>query len=197
MLTTAFKKTSVVFAVTLAAWFSAPNEASAQTIIKNPGQHPMGPELEPHLTLRPFDTPDDNFLIGAGFRATIQIGKNNFVPSINNSVGVGFGLDWLPFSGCGKYDCGTTHYFMIPVVMQWSFYLTKRWSVFAEPGVGFSFYGSDSCDNNAFGYRCHRENHFRPFVFYAGGRFHITESISLTMRLGWPYFSIGASFFLG
>jgi hypothetical protein len=41
-----------------------------------------------------------------------------------------------------------------------------------------------------------RDFEFDPFVFYAGGRFHFSDAISLTMRAGWPTFSVGASFFL-
>jgi hypothetical protein len=35
---------------------------------------------------------------------------------------------------------------------------------------------------------------FTPFVLYAGGRYHITDRITLTIRIGYPTFSIGASF---
>jgi hypothetical protein len=33
-------------------------------------------------------------------------------------------------------------------------------------------------------------------VFYAGGRFHFTERIALTVRAGYPDFSVGLSFLL-
>jgi hypothetical protein len=36
---------------------------------------------------------------------------------------------------------------------------------------------------------------FDPFVLFVGGRLHFSEGVSLTMRVGWPYFSIGVSFF--
>ncbi len=150
---------------------SAP--ALAQSILKNAGQHPQGPELEPHLVLGPFR---HSGAIGPGFRATFQIGKNNFIDSINNSVGVGVGLDWMPVCGGG---CSTGS-FAIPVVMQWSFYLSKAWSVFGEPGLVADMIGSPTAIP----------------MFQAGGRWHFKEDITLTMRIGWPYWSVGVSFML-
>ena len=35
------------------------------------------------------------------------------------------------------------------------------------------------------------------FTFYVGGRFHFSDSVALTMRIGHPIdFSLGVSFFL-
>ena len=151
------------------ALVSAP--AGAQNIIKSPGQHPQGPELEPHLTLGPFNRAGE---VGIGFRATWQIGRNNFIDSINNSVGVGVGGDWLPIC---RGSCSTGH-FVLPVVMQWSFYLTRAWSVFGEPGVVANLDGG-----------------LDPGVmFQAGARWHFKETTTLTMRVGWPYLSVGVSF---
>ncbi len=147
--------------------------AFAQTIIKSPGQHPQGPELEPHLTLGPFRRSGE---VGAGFRATFQIGKNHFIDKINNSVGIGVGADWLPV--CGG-SCSRGH-FAIPVVMQWSFYLSRAWSVFGEPGFVADLDGSLD----------------PSFIFQAGARWHFKETTTLTMRIGWPYWSVGVSFML-
>ncbi|MCS6900699.1 MAG: hypothetical protein RMJ98_13790 [Myxococcales bacterium] len=151
----------------------ASTPALAQSILKNPGQHPQGPELEPHLVLGPFH---HSGAVGPGFRATFQIGKNNFIDSINNSVGIGVGIDWMPVCGGG---CSTGS-IAIPVVMQWSFYLSKAWSVFGEPGVVADMIGSPTAIP----------------MFQAGGRWHFQESITLTMRIGWPYWSVGVSFLL-
>ena len=53
---------------------------------------------------------------------------------------------------------------------------------FGEPGL--AFYLQDG------------QLQFTPFVLYAGGRYHITDRITLTMRIGYPTFSLGASFLL-
>ena len=91
---------------------------------------------------------------------------------INDSIGVGVGLDFAP---------GGPGYFFIPVVMQWNFWLSTHWSVFGEPGLGFTNGARTALD---------------PFVFYAGGRFNFTEHIALTLRVGYPDISVGVSFFL-
>jgi len=72
------------------------------------------------------------------------------------------------------------NYFYLPVVMQWNFWLHRKWSVFGEPGVAIYF-----DDGKA---------EFTPFVVYAGGRYHFNDRIALTMRLGYPSFSLGVSF---
>ncbi len=63
-----------------------------------------------------------------GSGGTIILLDNGFVKTINNSVGIGFGGDIF-------FRHGT---FFIPVVMQWNFWLSTHWSVFAEPGIGFA-----------------------------------------------------------
>ena len=138
-------------------------------VIKLPGRHPdYSFDAEPHLVLGLFDygPGDDGF--GLGFRGTIPIVDNGFISSINNSVGIGFGADW------------TRDHFRVPLVMQWNFWLSRNWSVFGEPG-GLIDFGKKA----------------RPHpAFYAGGRFHFTERITLTMRVGHPTASIGVSFLL-
>ena len=100
--------------------------ADEHSIIRSPGDHPAYIfEAEPHVLVGfagPFDN-DGNF--GVGFRGTVHI-ANGFVPSINDSVGVGFG-----------FDVGTNGHVLVPVVMQWNFWLSTHWSVFGEPGFAF------------------------------------------------------------
>jgi hypothetical protein len=112
--------------------------------------------------------PFDEFQPGIGFRGTIEILDNGFVSSINNTVGIGFGADWA------------TKHFRLPIVMQWNFWLSRNWSVFGEPG-GVIDLGDKT--------RVHP-------AFFAGGRFHFTDRITLTMRVGHPLASVGVSFLL-
>lgn len=176
--------------------------AQAQSTIKRPGDRSAYFfEAEPHLNIGLFDPPGFGAGTGwgAGFRGSIELVKNGFIPKLNNSVAIGFGLDYLHYDGwrgprCDRFEtapsgvpvCVRTSnhgagYFFIPVVMQWNFWLHKRWSVFGEPGV--AIYHQDGL-------------HFSPFVFYAGGRFHFTDNIALTMRIGYPTISLGVSFLL-
>ena len=112
--------------------------------------------------------PFDEFKPGIGFRGTIGLIDNGFISSINNTVGIGFGADWA------------TKHFRLPIVMQWNFWLSRNWSVFGEPG-GVVDLGDKT--------RVHP-------AFYAGGRFHFSDRITLTMRVGHPTASVGVSFLL-
>ena len=144
-------------------------------LIKQPGAHPdYSLELEPHVVFG-FDAPGDTAGqgFGPGFRGTVELVDNGFVSTINNTVGLGFGLDWFAFSS-GKTSL------WVPFVMQWNFWLTRSWSVFGEPGAGLYL-------GNATG--------FRP-AFYGGGRFHFSDTLALTVRVGYPTFSVGLSFVL-
>ena len=172
---------------------SSASVAHAQSIITNPGQHPQTWELEPHLNIRGLLLPESDPGFGLGIRATIPVTRNGFVPSINNSVGIGFGLDWLAYRGAGLNQ------FVAPVVMQWNFFLTKAWSVFAEPGVAFNFY-TESCNDyygrergRYYGRNCHRDV-LEPHLG-VGARWHFKPDMALTLRLANTYFSAGISWF--
>ncbi len=189
-------KAPIFTALVTAAVVSTSSWASAdQSVIKRPGAHPDYVfEAEPHLVLGVIDGPGDSDEgFGPGFRGTIEIVDNGFISSINNTVGIGFGLDWLFYGdhchGGGRNrnrDCHDHDRIILPVVMQWNFWLSRNWSVFGEPGFALNI--RDRHDDDDFD--------FNPIVFYAGGRFHFNDAISLTMRIGHPTFSVGASFFL-
>jgi hypothetical protein len=147
--------------------------ADEQSIIKQPGEHPLYTlEVEPQLLLGWNELKDGP---GVGVRFVFPIISNGFVPSINNSVGIGFGFDVDPLR--------TANHFILPVVLQWNFWLSTHWSVFGEPGVAIVF------DNG--------DGKFGPVV-YAGGRYHVTRSLALTLRLGVPNLdaAVGVSFLL-
>jgi hypothetical protein len=140
----------------------------------------------------------DNYGLGAGFRATFQIGRNNFIDSINNSVGVGVGLDWARYNYCNGYGnhvngCGFgVSEFDIPLVLQWSFYFVKPLSAFIEPGLNFRFY-SFSCDGAGCPDRHLGGSYVDPTI-YIGARWHFSDSAALTLRLGSFNWSLGISF---
>lgn len=174
-------------AISAVVSFAVPARADT-VVIDRPGYHPRYVfEAEPHLAVGFFRPgPEDSDGFGPGFRGTLNILDRGFIKSINNSIGIGFGADWLFYGRhCGPRNVGCDNYneLIFPVVMQWNFWLSKNWSVFGEPGVAFRA-------------RSHADDKFEPFVFYAGGRFHFTDQISLTLRAGWPTFSAGVSFFL-
>jgi hypothetical protein len=171
-------------------------------VIKNPGDHPRYVfEAEPHLVLGLIDAPGyaAGTGFGVGFRGSIPLVRNGFVPSINNSVAIGFGIDFAHY-GRGDYsvnggplaDCGDRvrangfNEFYFPVVLQWNFFLSRSWSVFGEPGVALNYHawnGPHAIDVD-------------PIIFFVGGRYHFSDKVTLTMRIGYPAFSVGCSFLL-
>lgn len=200
-----FRSFTAVCGVVCALCFA--NGAHAQSIIKRPGEHAhYSFEAEPHLSVGLIDPPGYGAGTGwgFGFRGTVTVLHNGFIPQLNNSIGIGFGADYARYDGwqgprgsCEQFVQGPSgvpvcvrvssypdhvSYFYFPVVVQWSFWLHRQWSVFGEPGVALHL----------------EDGHldFDPFVFYAGGRFHITDRVTLTLRVGYPTFSFGASFLL-
>jgi hypothetical protein len=149
-----------------AVTFASTSARADRSTIKHPGVHPDYVfEAEPHAIVDPFD----KFAPGVGFRGTIEIVDNGFVSSINNTVGIGFGVDW------------TEKHVRVPVVMQWNFWLSRNWSVFGEPGGALRF----------------KKNKTDPeLAFYAGGRYHFSDAVTLTLRVGHPVASVGVSFLL-
>lgn len=153
---------AVAVAVT---WASASARADESTI-KHPGVHPdYVSEAEPHALVAPFD----KFAPGVGFRGTVEIVDNGFIQRINNTVGIGFGVDW------------TEKHVRVPIVMQWNFWLSRNWSVFGEPGGALRFKKKETKPEPA---------------FFAGGRYHFSDVVTLTLRVGHPVASVGVSFLL-
>lgn len=167
-------------------------DANAQLIIRNPSDHPdYRVELEPHGLIVPWgntfrygrDRGRYYFNGGVGFRATIEI-VDPVIRTINNTIGITFGAD---FSNCG-YCYPDEYSFWFPVGAQWNFFLTRKWSVFGE--VGFVPH-----TNGFFNGRYYDAMFVEP-MFELGGRYHFRDKITLTMRLGIPFISVGVSFMI-
>jgi len=107
--------------------------------------------------------------IGVGFAGTFNVADQGFINGLNDSVGVNFGVNWL-----------RNEHWVFSAAMQWNFWLSENWSVFGEPGVAIG---------------AHKKPDFWPHLG-AGGRFHFTRNITLTMRVGFPVVSVGVSFLL-
>lgn len=187
--------------------------------IKEPGNHPnYGVELEPHFVAQWSEPFWGGAGIGGGVRVSIPIIDNGPVTKINNSLAVGFGFDWAHFSGgCWNwggpwrvpgprpppppvdyyaYNC-TGNSFWFPAVAQWNFFLTRAVSVFAEAGLGIE-YATWSADYPCAAGVCRPTGHdlFVDPLFFVGPRFILSDDFAITVRLGWPYLSVGASFLL-
>lgn len=196
-------RSRLLAAVAFAAVTAVGTSAEAQSIIKNPGDHPdYKVEMEPHLNFGWASRWATNGF-GAGARFSIPVVKNGFVPTINNSVAVSFGLDYLRYSGCygsgvlfANSRCDGASFLLFPVAMQWNFWLSPKWSVFGEPGL-YIYHGlyDDPCDG--IGRGCNSPSRTSvDFLFHAGGRFHFNDTVALTLRVGYPTVSLGVSFLL-
>lgn len=166
----------------------ASGQALAQAIIKHPGHHDSSVELELHGIAR---WEEEHYLyghtaVGVGLRVGIPLVRNGFIPSINNQVAINFGPDlvvWPDYRG--------TVDLVVPVALQWSFYLASHWSVFAEAGVAVEWFppGDPRDPGHPFG--------FWPGLA-VGGRYHFASGAgfpSLTLRLGFPTgLNFGVSF---
>jgi hypothetical protein len=181
--------------------------ASADDTIKLPGDHPhYSVEIEPHGLLG-WSANYYGTGFGLGGRITIILTHDGFVKTINNSVGIGFGLDWVHYSGpsCYSFYRGICYggfdanFIQFPVVMQWNFYVAQHWSVFAEPGlyIWHGFYDTNyPCNGPGLppcGFYNYTDTSIGP-AFYIGGRYHFSDSVALTMRIGYPTLSVGVSF---
>lgn len=168
---------------------STPDALAVDWVIKSPSAHPTyRAELEPHLNILLYRASyfgrgtyrrSSRFAeVGGGFRASIEIGDPLFIPKINNTIAISFGLDTNSCRYCRYAELWS------PVALQWNFFLTRRWSVFAEFG---GIVRSDGFLNNMW---------IDPTVFL-GGRLHFNDKIALTFRAGTPWVGIGVSFFVG
>jgi len=157
----------------------------AESIVKQPGNHPRyAVEFEPHLLLGwaninandPFPRRIDfanNAGFGPGMRLSIPLVDNGFVKSINNNVALGVGVDWAHYGP-------NSNVLWFPVVMQWNFFLTDVITVFGEPGGAIR-----SVSGNR-----HTEWHVDG-VLQLGAKFMFSRNVGLTLRAGYPYFSLG------
>ena len=180
------------FAITAAfaiASVGVSREAHADRLmIDLPSVHPHYIfEAEPHVLIGAIEPPGpaEGQGFGLGFRGTFEVVDNGFINSINNTVGIGVGVDYIGYSWdtCESGTCRdeAAAYLWFPLVMQWNFWLSEQWSVFAEPGVGLRVDDEDGVSPE-------------PIQMYLGGRWHFSEYVALTLRVGYPTFSVGSSF---
>jgi hypothetical protein len=189
----------------VAGLFGARGTAVAQVGRRASDQPRYHLELEPHLAIGPGrgPGPDAGSGLGAGVRASIPVSPDGFIDGVNDSIAIGFGIDVLHYGGatnglfgeCVRREAGPAGtsvctevvtpgapgtYLSIPVVMQWNFWFTEQWSAFLEPGIDLYF--------------GHRVTGLAPSISF-GGRFRLNDAVALTLRIGAPTSSFGASFF--
>ncbi len=188
--------------VALAASLLA-GSARADDTIQHPGAHfSYFVEIEPHLDVAWGDWSGGlggQAGYGLGARLAFPVMKNGFVSTINDSVAVGVGLDFLHF-GCGgsltgaAFSCSLNS-LSLPVVMQWNFYVSPEWSVFGEPGLFLYHQFYSSSGSNCVGLGCPSvtETSLLP-AFWVGARYRLNDRLYFTARIGYPTVTLGMSF---
>jgi hypothetical protein len=182
--------------------------STAEAQIRSPRAHThYALELEPHLVVQWADEPywnDEG--IGVGVRLSIPVVPDGPITTINNSLAVGFGLDWAHFDDCGPYnDLCDADNLWFPLVLQWNFFLTRAVSLFTElglalqysslgwdgpiPGNCVRYRGTNVCDDDV-------DDLDIELVFWLGGRFAVADSVAITLRLGIPSILLGVSLLL-
>jgi hypothetical protein len=133
------------------------------------------------------------FGLGVGARYTWQIVNNGFIPRLNNSFGIGFGADVFVHPAI-TYFTSFGLSFIIPVVAQWAFYLTKEWTVFAEVGAGLWIrpLGIDYqvCDIGPL----YCSPVWWVWITGVGAMYHFSPQMALILRAQYPFVSAGIAF---
>ena len=200
---------SKALALTIASCgISTVGVAQAQSIIKQPGNHPAyGVDLEPHAVFGWDDTYYGGSAFGLGMRATIPFLRNGPISTINNDMGIGFGLDWVTTGSCNRnyyyqpnngyfYDC-SAYAIYVPVVLQWNFYITDIITVYGEPGFAIRYAHVSATLPYQNLPRDYSYGYTDPILVLSGGaKFMFGKTIGLNVRVGYPYFTVGASFLL-
>jgi hypothetical protein len=184
-------------------------DAGAEVTVIRSARTPIdyAAELEPHVVLGS-GPPGRGAGSGGGIgaRASIVLSSDGFLRGVNDSLALGFGFDYGRYAAaygfygyrdeCLRFEpgpagtavCtdvtsngGTYNYLFVPVVLQWNFWLTERFSAFGEPGISFYHLGDGFAATGA---------------LYVGGRFRLADRITLTARLGYPTLAFGVSFML-
>ena len=189
---------------------SAGAARATEQVVVHDARAPIGYafELEPHLVLGTSPPgPGAGSGAGIGLRGSFVLSPEGFIPGVNDSLALGVGLDYAHYDGalglqgfrdqCLQFEpgpngtsvCtsvtsngGSYNYLFAPVVMQWNFWLTRRFSAFGEPGVDLYLLGNHGFDIGP--------------ALYLGGRFQIADRITLTIRIGYPTLAFGVSFMM-
>ncbi|NUP07475.1 MAG: hypothetical protein HOW73_15605 [Polyangiaceae bacterium] len=165
------------------------NEAAAQNIKTPNGHTDYRAEVEPHFALAIFrrgliafdgHKKDPYFGVpgvGGGLRASIEVADPAFIPKLNNTIAISFGMD---VTTCDVCHNDAVLYF--PVALQWNFFFSKEWSAYGEVGPMI---------------RADLGDQVLPDLYVAaGGRYQFNDTVALTARLGYPFFTFGVSFFI-
>ncbi len=126
------------------------------------------------------------FPFGLGARYLIPILHDGFIPAINDSFSIEFGLDFSGVAARGFYPT-----LGIPVEVMWQFHLTQKFSAYAKVGVVIEF--------NFVPYACAGTFACRGVVSASpigniGLMYKFTDKISFRAEAGYPWVKVGLGF---
>lgn len=126
------------------------------------------------------------FPFGIGLRYQIPILHDGFIPPVNDSFGIEFGVDFSGVAGSRFYPV-----LAIPVEVLWQFHMTKTFSLYAKVGIALQFNIVSYC----------------PYTYYrscgvvtadgignVGLIWHFTQKIALRVEAGYPWLKVGLGF---
>jgi hypothetical protein len=179
-------------ALLLATLFATTTAAGDTLIVEEPNNHPdYLVELEPHVAAlfwrrtihRRFviiDADAGQPEFGAGLRANLEI-VDPVIPFLNNTIAL---TASIVTTSCSTF-CGEKLQMFFPIGAQWNFYLTDKWSVYAD--IGLIVRTTDGFSNT-----------FGDFLADIGGRYHFSDTVVLNARIGYPFsVTVGPGFLLG
>jgi hypothetical protein len=158
---------------------------------RDPSAYPI--EIEPHFAFATGGVYRATSGFGAGLRVSIPFFRS-LLQGVPNDIAITLGADLLRYGDCYYgAECGA-NYLMVPAGAQWSVFVGRRLSMFAEGGV-FVFKGFfDGCSPKD-GPSCSPPSDFGVLPMLAAGvRVHVGDDVSFTARLGYPTFTVGVSF---
>lgn len=126
------------------------------------------------------------FPFGIGGRFYIPIVHDGFIPPVNDSFGIEFGLDFSGVAGRSVYPV-----FAIPVEVMWRFHFQKTFSLYAKIGIALQFNVVSYCPYT--GYRsCGLVT--ADGIGNVGLIWHFTQKVALRVEAGYPWLKIGLGF---
>lgn len=176
--------TVVALALALGAVAASPRQALAQpSVIERPygGTRPLVLDVHAGFSWLGLG-------LAAGARFGIPIVHNGFIANLNNAVYINFGADLYFVHYKSRADDIYAVGLGLPVTMHWEFYFTPRWTAFGEVGINFYLHPS-LIHGDGWAWS---PGHW--LIIAAGGRYMLSESLALTLRVGNPYVAFGVSF---
>jgi hypothetical protein len=119
---------------------------------------------------------------GTGVRLDIPIVPDGFLGGVDDELALSPGFDLL------LLHAGNQASVAVPIAVfgvQWTFYLSRRWSVFPEVGLVTIFGNWGPYHHRHRFYEDHSDAYFAPLLG-GGVRWHVDDRIAILLRASWP-----------